>query len=243
MKKICGKKLAFLLAACVLAAGTFVSCGEKETEEPTAADSLAKPTGNDPFTKAEYRAVITSTYIDKDGESKEYDGTYYCVFDTKERIITVYEDEEKTLDNNTYQKKYTYDTNSKTVTLAYYALAIPTDIDAYVSWEIADTEEYTGKWKFGSKNDFIDGYLQKSYDTHVAKLEKRIADKKATGDDYKGLQKQLDDMPNQWKKAVAKLDKQFDEAITYDYSKDGNVITLTNANADPKKLVLTPASN
>ena len=54
MKKICGKKLAFLLAACVLAAGTFVSCGEDEPEDPTAADSLAKPVGDDPFTTGNY---------------------------------------------------------------------------------------------------------------------------------------------------------------------------------------------
>ena len=33
------------------------------------------------------------------------------------------------------------------------------------------------------------------------------------------------------------------KAITYAYTKDGNVITLTNADANPKKLVLTPASN
>ena len=143
MKKICGKKLAFLLAACVLAAGTFVSCGEKEMEEPTAADSLAKPTGNDPFTKAKYEAVITTTYIDKDGETGEYDDTYYCDVDTKERIITFYEYDhgEKTLED-AYQQKYTYDTNSKTVTMAYYALAIPTDVDKYFSSD----SDYTGKW-------------------------------------------------------------------------------------------------
>ena len=50
-------------------------------------------------------------------------------------------------------------------------------------------------------------------------------------------------MPNQWKKAVAKLDKQFDEAITYAYTEKGNVITLINDAAEDKKLVLTPASN
>ena len=239
MKKICGKKLAFLLAACVLAAGTFVSCGDEETEEPTAADSLAKPTGTDPFTTENYTAKVTFTDTDKDDE---YIDTYLYVIDTKERVITAYEDEEKTLNGDVYQQKYTYDTNNKTVTLAYYALAIPTDIDAYVSWEIADTEEYTGKWRFGNKSDYINGYLQKSYDAYVAKLKKSIA--AATTDEKReALQKELDDMPNQWDKVVARLDKQFDEAITYAYTKTGTVITLTNTTADAKILVLTPVSN
>lgn len=236
MKKICGKKLAFLLAACVLAAGTFVSCGDEETEEPTAADTLTKPTGTDPFTSGLYKAEVTSTDTEKDDE---YTYTYYYAIETEKRVITVYENEKKDLDEDVYQQKYTYDTNSKTVTLAYYTLAIPTDVDTYFSSD----SHYTGDWKFVSKSDYINGYLKKSYDTYVAKLQKRIADKKATGDDYKELQKELDDMPNQWNRKVAKLDKQFDESVTYDYAKTGTVITLTNTAANPKKLVLTPASN
>ena len=243
MKKICGKKLAFLLAACVLVAGTFVSCGEDEPEEPTAAESLAKPTGNDPFTTGLYKAEVTPRDADKDDDGRDPTYTCYYAIDTKERVITAYGDEEKTLDEDASQQEYTYDSNSKTVTLAYYALAIPTDIDAYVSWMIADTEEeYTGKWKLGSKSDYINGYLKKTYDAYVAKLKERLA-AATTEEKRKRLQKELDDMPKQWNEVNTNLNKMFDEALTYDYSKDGNVITLTNANANPKKLVLTPASN
>ncbi len=238
MKKTYGKTLASLLAACVLAAGTFVSCGEDETEEPTAAASLAKPVGDDPFIAELYKAEITSTDTDKDGEIFEDTDTYYCALDTDKRIITVYEDKEKNLDDDSYQQKYTYDISSKTVTLAYYALAIPTDADNYLSDEL----EYTGGWKLVSKSDYINDYLKKSYDTYVAKLKERL-DTAITEEKRKNLQKELDDMPNKWNKVVANLDKQFDEAVTYTYAKTGNVITLTNADANPKSLVLTPASN
>lgn len=242
MKKICGKKLAFLLVACVLAAGTFVSCGDEETEEPTAADTLTKPTGTDPFTTGLYKAEVTPKDSDKDDDGKDPTYTYYYAIDTKGRVITAYENEGKTLDADTYQQKYTYDTSSKTITLAYYALSIPTDIDAYVSWMIADTEEeYTGKWKFGSKSDYINGYFKRTYDAYVAQLKERLA-AAATEEKRKALQKELDDMQNQWNEVITNLNKLFDETVTYAYTKNGTVITLTNDAAEDKKLVLTPVS-
>ena len=230
MKKICGKKLAFLLAACVLAAGTFVSCGEKETEEPTAADSLAKPTGDDPFTTGNYTARITAR--DKD---ENYAYTNYYVIDTKERTVSIFYDEKEKEEVPSQQKKYTYD--NKTITLALYKAYMPSDMDAYIA-HLIDDKEYTGDWKIGGKSEYVSA-VERMVKEESSVIEKRLKDTTISTDERKDLQKLLDYLNSD----VAEAIKLFDESLTYDYSKDGNVITLTNANADPKKLVLTPASN
>ena len=225
MKKICGKKLAFLLAACVLVAGTFVSCGDEETEEPTAADSLAKPTGTDPFTTGLYKAEVTY----KSGDS---DDMYYDI-DTNNRTMNIGEFKDELFT----QQKYTYDGNS--VTMVIYKQMMPSNMDSYISSRLGDTtEEYDGGWKYVGKSEYVSA-TEKLAKAMVSFIEQHLKD--ASGDDREELEEDLDYWKN---KAVKRASDSFDEpAITYAYTKTGTVITLTNADANPKNLVLTPASN
>ena len=229
MKKICGKKLAFLLAACVLAAGTLVSCGEKETEEPTAADSLAKPTGNDPFTTGMYKAKVSynsnGTYSD--------DPVYYEI-DINNRTMNIGEYKNELF----IQRKYTYD--DSTVTMVIYKQMIPSDMNAYIASVIDDTKgEYDGSWKYVGKSEYVSA-MEKVAKAMIPFIEQQLKDA-ADDDDRKDLEYEL----NYWKNnAVKNATEEFDEpAVTYAYTKNGNVITLTNATAEAKILVMTPASN
>ncbi|MDE6705284.1 MAG: hypothetical protein K2J81_05195 [Treponemataceae bacterium] len=227
MKKICGKKLAFLLAACVLAAGTFVSCGEKETEDPTAADSLAKPTGNDPFTTGLYKAEVTY----KSGGS---DDMYYDI-DTNNRTMNIGEHKGELFT----QQKYTYDGNS--VTMVIYKQKMPSDIDAYISSVIDDSKgEYDGNWKYAGKSEYVSA-VEKMAKAMIPFTEKQLQDSTLSDKERKELEHDL----NYWKnEAVKEAIEEFDKPeVTYAYTKDGNVITLTNTTADAKILVLTPVSN
>lgn len=229
MKKICGKKLAFLLVACVLATGTFVSCGDEETEEPTAADTLTKPTGTDPFISGNYTVKITAT--DKDGE---YTYTRYYTIDTKERTVSIFYDEDKE-EVPSQQKKYTYD--NKTITFALYKAYMPSDMDAYIAHLIED-KDYTGDWKLAGKSEYVSA-VERMVKEESSAIEKRLKDTTISTDERKKLQKRLDYLNS----AVAEAIEQFNESLTYDYSKTSNVITLTNDAAEDKKLVLTPVSN
>ncbi|MBD5427119.1 MAG: hypothetical protein HDR38_06185 [Treponema sp.] len=229
MKKICGKKLAFLLAACVLAAGTFVSCGEDEPEDPTAADSLAKPVGDDPFTTGNYTALITATEKDE-----EYTYTRCYTIDTEERTVSIFYDEDEEVPSQ--QKKYTY--NDKTITLALYKAYMPSDMDAYIAHLIED-KEYTGDWKLAGKSEYISA-MERVVKEESSVIEKRLKDTTISTDEREYLQERLDYLKNS---AVAGVIEMFNESVVYEYSKTGNVITLTNDAAEDKKLVLTPASN
>ena len=227
MKKICGKKLAFLFAACVLVAGTFVSCGEKETEEPTAADTLAKPTGDDPFTTGLYKTEVTY----KSGGS---DDMYYDI-DTNNRTMNIGEHKDELFT----QQKYTYDGNS--VTMVIYKQKMPSDIDAYISSVIDDSkEEYDGNWKYVGKSEYVSA-VEKMAKAMIPFTEKQLQDSTLSDKERKELEHDL----NYWKnEAVKEAIDSFDEpALTYAYTEKGNVITLINDAAEDKKLVLTPASN
>ena len=230
MKKICGKKLAFLLAACVLAAGTFVSCGEDEPEDPTAADSLAKPVGDDPFTTGNYTALITATEKDE-----EYTYTRCYTIDTEERTVSIFYDEDEEVPSQ--QKKYTY--NDKTITLALYKAYMPSDMDAYIAHLIED-KEYTGDWKLAGKSEYVSA-IEKLAKAMIPFTEKQLQDSTLSAEDREELEDEL----SYWKnEAVKKAIEEFDEPpLTYAYTKSGNVITLTNTTADAKILVLTPVSN
>ncbi len=226
MKKTYGKTLASLLAACVLAAGTFVSCGEDETEVPTAAASLAKPVGDDPFTAGLYKAEIT--YKD------DYSDNMYYNIDTNNRTMNIGEHKEELFT----QQKYTYNDNS--VTMVIYKQLMPSDMDAYISSVIDDTkEEYDGSWKFVGKSEYVSA-IEKLAKAEIPFIEQQLKDSTLSAKDRKELEEELD----YWNDAVREASESFDEpALTYAYAKTGNVITLTNADANPKRLVLTPASN
>lgn len=228
MKKTFGKTLAFLLAASVLAAGTFVSCGEKETDEPTAADSLAKPVGNDPFTTGMYEAVIT--YETYEGD---YSYDMYYDIDTNNRTMNTGEHKNELFG----QLKYTYDNNN--VTMVIYKQMMPSDMDAYISSRLDDTAgEYTGNWKYVGKTEYVSA-MEKLAKAMVSFIEQHLKD--LSDEDRKDLEHALDYWKND---AVKEASESFEKpAVTYAYTKNGNVITLTNDAAEDKKLVLTPVSN
>lgn len=225
MKKTFGRKLAFLFVATLLAAGTFTSCADNEEETAnTPADSLAKPTGTDPFTTGWYKANIT------DSEGHNYD--MYYIFDTAERTVDVQEKKEP------FDKmKYTYTAN--TVTMALYKVTVP-DIDAWVSFQLSDDDsKYPTEWKFVDKSEFI-SFVEEVSKKLIPLIEQQLQDttlSDKTRREY--LEETLDYWKNEAKNDAIEESKEFDEpAVTYAYTKTGNVITLTN-NTATEKIVLT----
>lgn len=221
MKKTFGRKLAFLFVATLLAAGTFTSCADNEEETAnTPADSLAKPTGTDPFTTGWYKANIT-------GEGHNYD--MYYIFDTAERTVDVQEKREEPSN----KMKYTYTAN--TVTMALYKVAVPSDIDAWVSSWLSDDIYYGSKErKFVDKSELIN-FVEEVSKKIIPLIEQQLQDTTLSDRTRRELEEDLD----YWKNDAIEESKEFDEpAVTYAYTKTGNVITLTN-NTATEKIVLT----
>ncbi len=234
MKKMFGKKLAFLLAACVLAAGIFVACKNEEEAENSAASSLAAPVGADPFKTGTYKVVFTC--IDP-AKGKLYTDTYIRKFDTKQRITTQYLDETETLDW-AIQMAYTYNNTEKTVTMAYYRFAIPADIDAYIFADTKDTH-YTGEWKFVTLDDYIT-FWKEVCNAQIAEKQKKINDKSTSEEERKRLQAEIKDIEEKDIEHIEKEKTALLKTLVWSYATDNGTITLTlNDARDGDKEVLT----
>lgn len=225
MKKMFGKKLAFLLAACVLTAGAFVACKNGEESEESAASSLASPVGTDPFKTGTYKVVYTC--IDPEKNSL-YTDTYIKKFDTKQRIMTQYIDETETL-KWADQMAYTYNNTEKTVTMAYYRSTIPADIDAYIS---ANTEEtgYTGEWKFVTLDDYIT-FEKKLYNAQIAERQKKIDGPNISEEERKRLQAEIEDIKEDLEFIEKEMKDIAQTTFVWSYATDNDTITLTLNNA------------
>ena len=234
MKKMLGKKLAFLLAACVLTAGVFVACKNEEESEDSATSSLASPVGTDPFKTGTYRVVYTC--IDPENNSL-YTDTYIRKFDTKQRITTQYLDETEAL-NGAAQMAYTYNNNEKTVTMVYYRSAIPADIDAYISADTKDTD-YTGKWKFVTLDDYIT-FKKKVYNARIAEKQKKLNSPNISAQEHQRLQRDIDDIKEELEFIEKEIKDIAQMTFIYSYETDNGNITLTlNNSRDGDKEVLT----
>ncbi len=234
MKKMFGKKLAFLLAACVLAAGIFVACKNEEEAENSAASSLAAPVGADPFKTGTYKVVFTCIDPEK---GKLYTDTYIRKFDTKQRITTQYLDETETLDW-AIQMAYTYNNTEKTVTMAYYRFAIPADIDAYIFADTKDTH-YAGEWKFVTLDDYI-AFEKEVCNAQIAEKQKKINDKSTSEEERKRLQAEIKDIEEKDIEHIEKEKTALLKTLVWSYATDNGTITLTlNDARDGDKEVLT----
>lgn len=225
MKKMFGKKLAFLLAACVLTAGAFVACKNGEESEESAASSLASPVGADPFKTGTYRVVYTC--IDPENNSL-YTDTYIEKFDTKRRIMTQYIDETETL-KWADQMTYTYNNTEKTVTMAYYRSTIPTDIDAYIS---ADTEntDYTGEWKFVPLDDYI-AFKKNVCNAQIAERQKKINSQNISEQERKRLQDEIEEIQRRSQSIEKEMKDISQTTFVWSYATDDGNITLTLNNS------------
>ena len=234
MKKMLGKKLAFLLAACVLTAGVFVACKNGEESEDSATSSLASPVGTDPFKTGTYRVVFTC--IDPERDSL-YTDTYIRKFDTKQRITPQYFDETETL-KWAEQMAYTYNNNEKTVTMAYYRSAIPADIDAYISADTKDTD-YTGKWKFVTLDDYI-SFEKKICNAQIAEKQKKLNSPNISAEERQSLQWDIEEIKEDLESIEKEMKDLAQMTFIYSYETDNDSITLTlNNSRDGDKEMLT----
>lgn len=234
MKKMFGKKLVFLLAACVLMAGLFVACKNEEESEESAASSLASPVGADPFTTETYKVVFTC--IDPENNSL-YTDTYIEKFDTQRRIMTQYIDETGTL-KWAEQMIYTYNNTEKTVTMAYYRIAIPADIDAYISADTKDTD-YTGEWKFVTIDDYIT-FEKKLCNAQIAEKQKKINSQNISEQERKRLQEEIEEIKEDLESIEKEMKDIAQTTFVWSYATDdGNITLILNNSKYGDKEVLT----
>lgn len=234
MKKMFGKKLAFLLAACVLTAGAFVACKNGEESEGSAASSLASPVGADPFKTGTYRVIYTCIDPERD---RLYTDTYIEKFDTKRRIMTQYIDETGTL-KWAEQMIYTYNNTEKTVTMAYYRIAIPADIDAYISADMEDTD-YTGEWKFVTIDDYIT-FEKKVCNAQIAERQKKINSQNISEQERKRLQDEIEEIQRRSQSIEKEMKDISQTTFVWSYATDdGNITLILNNSKYGDKEVLT----
>lgn len=231
MKKMMGKKAALLLAACLFATGLFVSCGDDDDDNGDggviAADSLEAPVGESPVAE-------NATYSAKNGSPT-------FTFDTANRIMTMYQTANKTIDHDAKQYKYTYNTKDKTITRALLKTAIPSDVTAYFSHK-----DYEGTWTLTDKNGYIN--FEKTYfNAYVAALKEELNQLKTeaanlTGDEkteveaeIKMTEAELATADEEWNSVLAHINAKFSAAITYTYETSDNGLTLTQQFGDSIK--------
>lgn len=234
MKKMFGKKLVFLLAACVLMAGLFVACKNEEESEESAASSLASPVGADPFTTGTYRVVYTCIDPERD---RLYTDTYIEKFDTNRRIMTQYSDETGTL-KWAEQMIYTYNNTEKTVTMAYYRSTIPADIDAYISADTEDTD-YTGEWKFVTIDDYI-SFEKKVCNAQIAEKQKKLNSPNTSAEERQRLQRDIEDIKEDLEFIEKEMKDIAQTTFVWSYANDnGNITLILNNSKYGDKEVLT----
>ena len=261
MKKVFTKKLAVLLAASLLTTGAFVSCsdgsgnGGDSADTPSktgiAADSLPEPVGPSPVEDGLYGVtsggklkavniaartgdVVDGTYTNDDDDDDEN----FYVFDTKERTMTIYDNEECQVNMFTAQFKYTYHVPEGTITTALLKYTAPADIDAYcksLRWETdfsgnpdyIDESNYAGSWELDEKDDWLKKW---SYLLNSAELSALINQYPTLAANFR----------NNINRKTREAEIMWATKIRHRYTKDDTTGAITAIDDDGDIIVLTP---
>ena len=167
MRKMFKTRLALLLAATLLAAGTFTSCsdGGESSSDQSAVETLPEVSGIDPFKNGYYSlkdrgrwGLFGSIVEDEEDEDPYYDKLFYVSddwfikLDTSARTMELL-DEDKAIHDGSVQFKYTYNETKQTVTLALSKVAAPKDISKYIDYIIKD-DDYDEGYKLVSLSEY-----------------------------------------------------------------------------------------
>lgn len=225
MKKMFGKRLAFLLAATLLAAGIFISRSENEDgddEITGAAATLPEPSGTDPFKNGYYKPKSEWWPVAFGSSFLFMNERDFVKFDTTARTMELLDDDKEICDESALFK-YTYNETNKTVTMAASKAAIPADISKFIESCINDTD-YEKGYKLASLSEFL-----KFIDTFYANKDWRNW---LLEEHPEHTQEDLDEMKDEAKDVCTYF---FNTSRVYKYTTntDGS-ITLTLTDPEPE---------